>query len=69
MAKKASIKPISASEFDRMFDDGEDVSAYIDWDTEVRGFPARLPDAKSKAKAAVARVASTKSGAKRVKAS
>lgn len=25
------LKTISAAEFDRMFDDGEDISAYVDW--------------------------------------
>lgn len=25
------LKTISAAEFDRMFDDGEDMSAYVDW--------------------------------------
>jgi len=50
MTKKAPIKTISAAKFDRMFDDGEDVSAYIDWNTEIQGFPARLPTAKAQAK-------------------
>jgi hypothetical protein len=31
------MKPIiDASEFDRMFDDGEDISAYIDWSKSRR---------------------------------
>lgn len=25
------LKTISTDEFDRMFDDGEDISAYVDW--------------------------------------
>lgn len=25
------LKTISAAEFDRMFDEGEDISAYVDW--------------------------------------
>ena len=25
------LKTISAAEFDRMFDDGEDISAHVDW--------------------------------------
>jgi hypothetical protein len=35
--KKARQAPkkITAEEFDRMFDDGEDVSAYVDWDKAV----------------------------------
>jgi hypothetical protein len=28
-----SIKSISAEEFDRRFDDGEDMAAYIDWNS------------------------------------
>jgi hypothetical protein len=28
-----SIKPISAEEFDRRFDDGEDMAEYIDWNS------------------------------------
>jgi hypothetical protein len=45
-------KTISAEEFDRKFDDGEDVSAYIDWSSARRvnlqpkqvnvDFPARV---------------------------
>ena len=54
MAKKPSMKPISAAEFDRKFDAGEDISAYIDWKTPVRGFPARLPDTKLPVKRAAA---------------
>ena len=37
MAKKASIKPITAAEFDRRFDAGEDMSAYLDW-SSLRSF-------------------------------
>lgn len=29
-------KQISAEEFDRMFDDGEDISEYIDWSSAER---------------------------------
>jgi hypothetical protein len=29
--RKTAGKTISAEEFDRRFDDGEDVSAYVDW--------------------------------------
>jgi hypothetical protein len=29
-------KKISAAEFDRMFDDGEDIDAYIDWSSAIR---------------------------------
>lgn len=29
-------KTISAEEFDRMFDDGEDISEYLDWSTARR---------------------------------
>ena len=29
---KQAPKAISAEEFDRAFDDGEDISAYVDWD-------------------------------------
>lgn len=28
---EAEVKRISAEELDRMFDDGEDISAYFDW--------------------------------------
>lgn len=28
-----NAKPISADEFDRRFDDGEDMAQYIDWDS------------------------------------
>ena len=31
--KKKKPKPITAEEFDRKFDDGEDVSKYVDWDS------------------------------------
>jgi CopG antitoxin of type II toxin-antitoxin system len=31
-----STKTISAEEFDRMFDDGEDIDAYIDWSSARR---------------------------------
>lgn len=31
-----SIKPISAEEFDRRFDDGEDMGDYIDWSSARR---------------------------------
>ena len=31
-----SIKPISAEEFDRRFDDGEDMAGYIDWNSARR---------------------------------
>ncbi|MBO3761055.1 CopG family transcriptional regulator [Ciceribacter sp. L1K22] len=30
------MKTISAEEFDRKFDDGEDISEYIDWTTATR---------------------------------
>jgi len=30
------VKSISAEEFDRKFDDGEDISEYIDWSTARR---------------------------------
>lgn len=30
------LKTISAAEFDRMFDDGEDISAYVDWSNARR---------------------------------
>lgn len=30
------MKTISAEEFDRKFDDGEDISEYIDWSTTTR---------------------------------
>jgi len=53
MAKKTSTKTISAEEFDRKFDAGEDISAYIDWKRPIRGFPARLPDQKTPVKRAV----------------
>ena len=35
-------RPISAEEFDAMFDAGEDVSAYIDWDKGVMVEPGEL---------------------------
>ena len=31
-----SVKTISAEEFDRMFDDGEDISDYVDWSNATR---------------------------------
>jgi CopG antitoxin of type II toxin-antitoxin system len=31
-----SIKTISAEEFDRLFDDGEDMGQYIDWNSARR---------------------------------
>lgn len=31
-----SVKEISVEEFDRMFDDGEDISAYINWSKATR---------------------------------
>ena len=31
-----SVKTISAEEFDRKFDDGEDISAYVDWSKATR---------------------------------
>lgn len=34
--KSKSTKTISAEEFDRMFDDGEDISDYVDWSTARR---------------------------------
>ncbi|WP_207791505.1 type II toxin-antitoxin system BrnA family antitoxin [Sandaracinobacteroides saxicola] len=37
----AKPKPISAEEFDRMFDDGEDIDAYIDWSKATR--PGLVP--------------------------
>ncbi|KPF45566.1 CopG family antitoxin [Rhizobium sp. AAP43] len=30
------MKTISAEEFDRKFDDGEDISEYVDWSTATR---------------------------------
>jgi len=37
MSEKKTIgRDISAEEFDRMFDNGEDVSAYVDWSTAKR---------------------------------
>ena len=30
------LKTISTDEFDRRFDDGEDISAYVDWDKSHR---------------------------------
>lgn len=47
-------KTISAEEFDRRFDDGEDVSAYVDWSKAIRpnapvrvsvDLPSRMVDA------------------------
>lgn len=32
----STIKTISAEEFDRRFDDGEDMSEYLDWSTAHR---------------------------------
>lgn len=32
----AAVKTISAEEFDRRFDDGEDMSDYLDWSTARR---------------------------------
>ncbi|HET6566332.1 MAG TPA: CopG family antitoxin [Rhodothermales bacterium] len=32
----SSEKTISAEEFDRRFDDGEDISEYLDWDNATR---------------------------------
>lgn len=32
-----SVKTISAEEFDRRFDDGEDMGDYIDWSKATRG--------------------------------
>lgn len=34
--KKTIGRDISVEEFDRMFDDGEDISAYIDLSTAIR---------------------------------
>ena len=39
---KAPPQPISAEEFDAMFDAGEDVSAYIDWDKGAMVAPGEL---------------------------
>lgn len=36
MTKSSNIKTITAEEFDRRFDDGEDISDYIDWSTVRR---------------------------------
>jgi hypothetical protein len=36
MNKLKEIQPITAEEFDRRFDDGEDMSDYLDWSTAVR---------------------------------
>ena len=33
MAKKTSTKTISAEEFDRKFDAGEDMSEFLDWNS------------------------------------
>ncbi len=38
---KAEVKTISGEELDRMFDDGEDISAYFDWSKATR--PALAP--------------------------
>lgn len=35
MTKKKSTKNISVEEFDRKFDNGEDISEYLDWDKAV----------------------------------
>ncbi|MEO6718284.1 MAG: hypothetical protein ABIM50_13685 [Novosphingobium sp.] len=35
-----SVKPISAEEFDRRFDDGEDMADYIDWNSVRRAHPS-----------------------------
>ena len=37
-----TLQPISAEEFDAMFDAGDDVSAYIDWDKGVMVAPGEL---------------------------
>ena len=39
---KVPVKAINAEEFDAMFDAGEDVSAYIDWDKGVMVAPGEL---------------------------
>lgn len=36
-----TVKTISTDEFDRLFDDGEDIDAYIDWSSARR--PGREP--------------------------
>jgi hypothetical protein len=36
MTKSSNIKTITAEEFDRRFDDGEDISDYIDWSSARR---------------------------------
>lgn len=36
MKRGFMVKRISAEEFDRMFDDGEDISDYIDWASAER---------------------------------
>lgn len=36
MTKSSATKKITAEEFDRMFDDGEDISAYVDWSKSRR---------------------------------
>ncbi len=37
------VKQISAEEFDRMFDDGEDISDYVDWSSaELVNKPRRV---------------------------
>lgn len=35
-AKKSATIPITAEEFDRKFDNGEDITAHIDWSTARR---------------------------------
>jgi hypothetical protein len=36
MTKATATKTITADEFDRRFDDGEDISEYVDWSTARR---------------------------------
>jgi hypothetical protein len=56
MAKKTSTKTISAEEFDRKFDAGENISAYVNW-SSARPFykvkPPRAPAAQTKRPKAV----------------
>ena len=67
---KQMPKEISAEEFDRMFDAGEDISAYVDWDkathlnlkprvVNVAFFEAELLSASEESYAAVANGAKT----------
>ena len=43
MKKKKVVRPITAEEFDRKFDDGEDISAYVDWSKAFRMVNVSIP--------------------------